>query len=105
MNLILQKQECVVKQSYSQRCQSQYGIFSMWSGEIDSSNKPTCSCQTGYSWSGSGETCVSQALLQSWCENKYGFASYSHPENGKAVCDCMSGFMFNYDGSYCVSYY
>ena len=96
--------ECV-EQNYDQRCQSQYGTFSIWSGKIDSSNKPTCSCQSGYSWSGNGETCASQTLLQEWCENKYGFASYSHPENGKAVCDCIYGYVFNYSRSSCVSYY
>ena len=52
------------QETNDQKCQDDYGTFSEWSGSLDSNGRPSCSCQTGYSWDGSGNACATQLSLQ-----------------------------------------
>ncbi len=90
------------QESNDQICQDSYGTYSEWSGKLNSKEKPTCTCQTGYSWDSSGNSCAVQTTLQQECINSYGTGSYSYPQNGKAVCGCSSGYIWNSDQTACV---
>ena len=90
------------QETNDQMCQDQYGTYSQWSGSLNSSGQPTCECQTGYSWDGSGNECATQISLQQQCEDQYGSGSYSYPKNGKAICGCSSGYVWNSDQTACA---
>ncbi|MBU6321027.1 MAG: trypsin-like peptidase domain-containing protein [Patescibacteria group bacterium] len=88
--------------SNDQICQSGFGQNSEWSGQLDSSGKPTCRCKDGYSWDASGNACALQSDLEQWCESNYGTGSYSSPQNGKATCGCDTGYTWNAGQTACV---
>ncbi len=85
-----------------QRCQDNYGTYSRASGQYDSTGKPTCGCQTGYSWDTTGDFCTSQLTLQRSCQANYGSGSYSHVVNGKSICGCASGYVWNSEQTECI---
>ncbi len=91
------------QETNNQLCQGSFGTFSQWSGKSDASGNPTCVCQTGYSWNGSGDACATQLSLQQWCQNQYGDGSYSYTKSGKAVCGCSSGYIWNSDQTACIA--
>jgi Trypsin-like peptidase domain len=90
------------QETNDQQCQDGYGVHSEWSGRTSSAGKLLCGCQAGYSWSGDGNSCASQTVLNQWCVNNYGLGSYSTPQDGKGVCDCSTGYTLNSDGTACV---
>ena len=90
------------QETNDQICQSSFGTYSEWSGKTNSNSQPTCDCQTGYSWDGSGNACTTQISLQQSCQDQYGSGSYSYPQNGKAVCGCSSGYTWNSGQTACV---
>jgi len=83
-------------------CQRGFGKYSEWSGEYNNKGNPTCTCQTGYSWDASGDSCASDTSLLKECSDEYGYGSYSTTENGKAVCDCSSGYVWNSAQTACI---
>ncbi len=85
----------------SQRCQATYGTYSQYVGD-NSQGQPLCNCQTGYAWSGSGNSCVAQTDLQAYCQATYGAGSYSSTVGGKAQCGCSTGYSLNSDQTACV---
>lgn len=87
-----------------QFCQSNYGLYSEWTGKLNSKGGPTCTCKTNYSWGATGNTCVLKSALLSECQESYGVGSYSITENGKAVCDCLDGYYWNNGQTSCVPY-
>ena len=91
------------QETSDQQCQDTFGINSEWSGQIDKQQKPTCACQSGYSWDATGNSCATKKSLKQECQSNFGSGSYSTTENGKAVCDCSAGYEFNSAGTYCVS--
>lgn len=84
-----------------QKCKNEYGINSIWSGEKNNDGGPTCSCQAGYFWDFTGNTCASRISLDKLCQNSHGLGSYSFTEDGKAACDCKSGYVWNSAGTAC----
>ena len=90
------------EETNDQICQDSYGTYSEWSGKTNSSGQPTCECQTGYSWNGSGDACATQLSLQQFCQNQYGSGSYSYPQKGKAVCGCSTGYEWNSAQTACI---
>ncbi len=92
------------QETNDQVCQDSYGTYSQWSGNLNSSGNPTCVCQTGYSWDGSGNECATQISLQQQCVSQFGSGSYSYTQAGKAVCGCDSsnGYVWNSDQTACV---
>jgi S1-C subfamily serine protease len=94
--------EAAPQETNSQVCQDSFGTYSQWSGKMDSSGNPTCNCQTGYSWDGSGGACATQTSLQAFCQNQYGSGSYSYLQSGKAVCGCDTGYKWNSAQTACV---
>jgi S1-C subfamily serine protease len=85
-----------------QQCQDNYGTYSQASGHYDSAGKPTCVCQTGYSWDTTGAFCTPQMSLQQSCQANYGTGSYSHVVSGKSICSCSSGYVWNTGQTECV---
>lgn len=86
-----------------QICQDSYGANSEWSGNISNAGKPTCDCQSGYSWDAMGNACASQASLDQDCQNTFGSGSYSYTQSGKAVCGCVVGYTWNSNRSACTA--
>ncbi len=91
------------QQTNEQRCQSEFGLNSTWSGEMDKQDSPTCVCQTGYSWDATGKACATEASLKQECRDNFGLGSYSDIDNGKAVCNCSSGYQWNSTMTACVA--
>lgn len=85
------------------RCQDNYGSHSEWSGKLNNDGDPTCGCQAGYSWSASGESCVTKTSLLQSCQADHGYGSYSYPRGGKATCGCSDGYSWNAAGTVCVA--
>jgi hypothetical protein len=84
-----------------QRCQNDFGANSGWSGEMDKKGNPTCTCQAGYAWDETGDSCASKTLLTQECEDKFGTGAYPVTQKGKAVCDCSTGYEWNSGGTAC----
>jgi len=90
------------QETNGQICQDNYGVNSVYAGHSANDGTPYCSCQSGYSWNGTGDACATQLSLQQWCQSAYGQGSYSYPQKGKAVCGCSTGYQWNSDQSACV---
>lgn len=88
--------------SKDELCQKDYGSNSEWSGQLDDANKPTCSCQAGYTWTVDGSSCDTRANITAYCQSQYGSGSYSYAGSGDSVCGCGSGYAWNSDQTQCV---
>jgi len=93
------------QQTNNASCQATYGQYSQWSGQTGSNGSPTCICQTGYSWDGTGNSCALNSTLQQQCVSEFGTGSYSLTQGGKAVCDCRIGYVWNSAQTQCVYQY
>ncbi|HUC88457.1 MAG TPA: trypsin-like peptidase domain-containing protein [Candidatus Paceibacterota bacterium] len=91
------------QETSDQQCQDTFGVNSEWSGQMDKQQKPTCTCQSGYSWDATGNACATKTSLTQECENKFGTGAYPVTQKGKAVCDCSTGYQWNSDGTSCES--
>ena len=92
----------VVQQTNDQICQNNYGSYSQWSGTTNAQGSPNCICQVGYAWNGTGTTCVTEVGLTQYCQNNFGFGSYSIVQNGKSICACMTGYTLNSSQTACI---
>lgn len=90
------------EETNAQKCQSEFGIHSEWSGQVNDSGNPTCGCETGYSWDATGNACATKTSLKQECKSTFGSGSYSYTQSGKAVCGCLDGYQFNNAGTSCV---
>lgn len=83
-------------------CKEQYGILSLYSGEVDSQGKFVCGCENGYAISKTKNLCVT---VDARCKEQNGEGSYYSgvkKSDGKYVCDCSAGYAWNSDRSYCT---
>lgn len=104
-------------QSHAEACKSDYGPFSTWTGELNDSGGPSCTCVEGYGWQGgvcaptpnavpvyvAPEACpagttydgTSCKTHEDRCKADFGRGGTwdgSLNENGGPVCGCVLGF-------------
>jgi hypothetical protein len=74
--------------SNAQICQNNYGPYSVWDGQTNSSGGPTCDCESGYTWNAADTECVAMTDNQI-CERDVGegsyYLGYDNP-NGTLAC-------------------
>jgi hypothetical protein len=83
----------------NQVCMDEYGMYSIWSGEMDG-NSVICGCVDNYEWSGNS-TCIPKKTENQICMEGYGehsFWSGELGENGEVICDCREGYLFSNEG-------
>jgi curved DNA-binding protein CbpA len=77
-----------VTQTNAQICQSNYGAYSTWDGQTNSTGGPTCDCENGYQWNSNQTACVALTPNQI-CQRDVGSGSYylgyNNP-NGTYAC-------------------
>ncbi len=77
-----------VTQTNAQICQNNYGAYSVWNGQTNSTGGPTCDCERGYEWNSNQTACVALTPDQI-CERDIGAGSYylgyDNP-NGTLAC-------------------
>ncbi len=77
-----------VTQTNAQVCENNYGPYSVYGGQTNSSGGPTCNCESGYTWNSDQTECIAMTQDQI-CEQDVGAGSYylgyDNP-NGTLAC-------------------
>lgn len=92
-----------VTQTNAQVCENDYGPYSVWGGQTNSSGGPTCDCENGYEWNSNQTACVAQPNGYQVCGNEFSNETWdgTYGSNGQFNCVCDDGYTWN--GSQCVN--
>lgn len=77
-----------VTQTNAQVCQNDYGPYSVWGGQLNSTGGPTCDCEAGYAWNSYQTECIAMTPNQI-CAQDVGAGSYYlgyNNSNGSYAC-------------------
>lgn len=89
----------------AQKCEYYYGVNSIWSGNLNNSGAPICSCKTGWVMNKENTICVlipvpvvPQKTNDQLCQDDFGSNSIWNGKlnsNGGLSCGCRPNYQFN----------
>jgi len=93
--------------NYDQVCKGQFGVNSVWSGELSSDGRGYCKCRNGYSLNSQRTQCVPIPPSGTLCNGKYwndcpAGQQFYCPAAGYPECRCSSDLILN-KKSQCVT--
>ncbi|MEI8339854.1 MAG: hypothetical protein WCF94_04315 [bacterium] len=96
------KTGCVVSPTKDQKCQTNIGENTVWSGKYNESGGLICDCKIGYSWKSDNKGCELPPIKTNDQNCKENFLNSFYNEQTN-TCDCPTGYDYNDKIKSCIT--